>query len=402
MLRKLDEVRVMRDPVHEYIHIEYKIIWDCLNAREFQRLKRIHQLGTTYQVYHTAEHSRFSHSLGVYEIVRRMCNEIYHVDSILTEEDKVIVMLAGLLHDVGHGPFSHIFESITNVSHEDITQDIILGDTELNQIIESYEEGLAKKIASVLNHTHPKAVLSALISSQLDADRMDYLLRDAYFTGTSYGHYDLERVLRTLKLSLTKVLIKESGIHTVEDYIMARYHMYWQVYYHPVSRSMEAILIGFFKRLKDLYKTDPKILQAYPMFKMVLVSPFTLEDQYILDESACFYGFQCATKDDDEILADLAKRILDRHLFDYCDYVSNRQVRALQKTVQKSYDTNYYFYQDTQSNRPYSPYDEEHDLIWILMADGSVHELSDVSTIVNAVVKAKYKVEKKVFYPKGV
>jgi len=281
MLEKIKETKVLRDPIHEYIHIEDQLIWDLLACREVQRLKR-------------AEHSRFSHSLGVYEIVRRMVSEINGINEILTSEDKIAVMAAGLLHDIGHGPFSHIFETISKISHETITQRLILEDSEVHNVLEQAQSGLSKIVASILDHTHPKAVLSQFVSSQLDADRMDYLLRDAYFTGTSYGQYDLERILRTFKVTNDILTIKESGIHSIEDYIMARYHMYYQVYYHPVGRSVEAILIAFFKRLKDLIHEDPSILETYPMFKMIYGST-NLEDFFGLDESACFYGFQLAS-----------------------------------------------------------------------------------------------------------
>ncbi len=401
MLEKTKETKVLRDPIHEYIHIEDQLIWDLLATREVQRLKRIHQLGTTYQVYHTAEHSRFSHSLGVYEIVRRMVNEINGIDEILTQEDKLAVMAAGLLHDIGHGPFSHIFETISKVSHETITQRLILEDSEVQRVLEKAQKGLSKKVASILDHTHPKSVLSQFISSQLDADRMDYLLRDAYFTGTSYGQYDLERILRTFKVTQDKLTIKESGVHSIEDYIMARYHMYYQVYYHPVGRSVEAILIAFFKRLKDLIHQDPSIIEHYPMFKMIWGAP-ELDEFFRLDEAACFYGFQLATQDEDSILKDLALRLLNRHLFDYKDVSNQTQRDEIRHLVEKTYDSRYYFYQDEMSSRPYSPYQEDESLIYIAMSDGTIKELSQVSNIVAAIVSAKPKDDKKVYFPKEI
>ncbi len=401
MLEKTKETKVLRDPIHEYIHIEDQLIWDLLACREVQRLKRIHQLGTTYQVYHTAEHSRFSHSLGVYEIVRRMVNEINGIDEILTQEDKLSVMAAGLLHDIGHGPFSHIFETISKISHETITQRLILEDSEVHYVLEKSQKGLSKKVASILNHTHPKSVLSQFVSSQLDADRMDYLLRDAYFTGTSYGQYDLERILRTFKVTQDKLTVKESGVHSIEDYIMARYHMYYQVYYHPVGRSVEAILIAFFKRLKDLIHQDPSIIDHYPMFKMIWGNS-DLDAFFRLDEAACFYGFQLATQDEDAILKDLGLRLLNRHLFDYKDVSNQIQRDEIRHLVEKTYDSRYYFYQDEMSSRPYSPYQEDESLIYITMTDGTIKELSQVSNIVAAIVAAKPKDDKKVYFPKEI
>ena len=241
-MQKTDEVKVMRDPIHGYIHVDEQVIWDCINAKEFQRLRRIHQLGGDFQVYHTAEHTRFSHSLGVYEIVRRMVGEIPHLKESLNEYEKVTAMLAGLLHDIGHGPFSHAFEGISALKHEEYTVKIILENSEIHHILEAVDPNLPKDVASIITYQHPKECMNQLVSGQLDADRMDYLLRDAYFTGTSYGNFDLERILRTIRMVDGRIVVKESGIHSVEDYIMARYHMYWQVYLHPVARSYEAFV----------------------------------------------------------------------------------------------------------------------------------------------------------------
>lgn len=400
MLKKTPETKVLRDPIHEYIHIEDQLIWDLVACREVQRLKRIHQLGTTYQVYHTAEHSRFAHSLGVYEIVRRMVHEVSGIDELLTEEDKLAVMAAGLLHDVGHGPFSHIFETISKIHHEKLTQRIILEDSEVHRVLEDAQPGLSKVVASILDHTHPKTVLSQFVSSQLDADRMDFLLRDAYFTGTSYGQYDIERILRTFKITQDRLTIKESGIHSIEDYIMARYHMYYQVYYHPVGRAVEAILIGFFKRLTDLVKADKAILDHYPMFRILFETP-TLDAFYHLDEATCFYGFHLATAQSDPILADLASRFLNRNLFEYQDIVSDDERDTMKRKVEKKYDSRYYFYQDEMVSRPYTPYTTD-SLIYISLNDGSVKELSQVSNIVAAIASAKPKDDKKVYFPKEI
>ena len=401
MLKKTPETKVLRDPIHEYIHIDEALIWDLLGCREVQRLKRIHQLGTTYQVYHTAEHSRFAHSLGVYEIVRRMVHEISGIDELLTEEDKIAVMAAGLLHDVGHGPFSHIFETISGIHHEAITRRIILEDSEVHRVLEAAQPGLSKIVASILDHTHPKAILTQFVSSQLDADRMDYLLRDAYFTGTSYGQYDIERILRTFKVSSDKLTIKESGVHSIEDYIMARYHMYYQVYYHPVGRAVEAILIGFFKRLQDLIEKDPSVSDRYPMFK-ILYGETDLKAFFHLDEAACFYGFHLASEGSDPILSDLAKRMLNRQLFEYQDVKNDEERMAMKRKVEARYDSRYYFYQDEMVSRPYTPYTEDESLIYISLPEGSIKELSQVSNIVAAIVSAKPKNDKKVYFPKEI
>ena len=161
--RKLDESKVLKDPVHSYIHINYEVVWQCIDSKEFQRLRRIRQLGGDFQVYPTAEHSRFSHSLGVYEIVRRMVTEIKSLSNELSEYDKVSVMLAGLLHDVGHGPFSHAFEHVTNHSHEDYTVKIILGNTELNGVLSKVSKNLPRDIVAIIQHTHKNDILNQIV-----------------------------------------------------------------------------------------------------------------------------------------------------------------------------------------------------------------------------------------------
>lgn len=402
-MQRTDETKVMRDPIHGYIHVDLQVVWDCINAKEFQRLRRIHQLGGNFQVYHTAEHSRFSHSLGVYEIVRRMVTEIDQLRESLSDYDKAVVMLAGLLHDIGHGPFSHAFEEISRLKHEEYTVNMILGDSELHAILYQVEPKLPADIASIITYQHPKECMNQLVSGQLDADRMDYLLRDAYFTGTSYGKFDLERILRTIRVMDNRIVVKESGIHSVEDYIMARYHMYWQVYLHPVARSYESLLSILFRRLKDVYEVHPEQVSDVAMFLPFLKEePASIQDLHALDEAAALYGFSCLCSSQDEVLQDLSYRILNRKLFEYKTIRQSEDIREIESLVSAlGYDPSYYVHHDAVSQKPYSPYasNENGHNIWVLEKDGSVQELSIASEIVQALTKADLKEEKKVYYP---
>lgn len=404
MFEKLDEMKVFRDPIHGYIHIDDKVIWDCVKTREFQRLHRIHQLGTSYMVYPSAEHSRFTHSLGVYEIVRRMITEVKDLKECLSEREKIVVMLAALLHDIGHGPFSHAFESVCPISHEEFTIRIITNDSEINQVLETAADGLSSEVAEVINHTHSNPLLSQLISGQLDADRMDYLLRDAYFTGTKYGEFDLERILRTLRVSNKTLVIKESAMHTVEDYIMARYHMYWQVYYHPIARSAEALLCGIFRRLYDIKDTHPEIIDLVKPLKPFLSDNISNEDHFLLDENVCQYLFSVLSKCDDEILSDLSRRIRDRGLLEYSDLTSHAFEKEIkQKTEKAGFDVDYYIYKDVMKQQPYLPYNEKNQQnIFILMSNGEICELSKASVIVESLSKGKNQNDYKIFYPKEI
>lgn len=402
--KKLSETKVLKDPVHSYIHINYEVVWNCLDSKEFQRLRRIRQLGGDFQVYPTAEHSRFSHSLGVYEIVRRMVTEIKSLSVELSEYDKICVMLAGLLHDVGHGPFSHAFEHVTKHSHEDYTAKIILGETELNQVLTEVSPRLPEDIVSIIEYNHPNDILNQIISGQLDADRMDYLLRDSYFSATSYGQFDLERILRTMRVrkideNKKALVVKYTGIHSVEDYIMARYQMYWQVYYHPVARSYEAVFIQLFNRLKDIFKdnkeyfSDMKVL--IPFLEKNVVS---VEEYFKLDENSLLYCCSLIQDKDDEIAADLARRLQNRRLFEYVDYSEENLAQIKNMLKEQNLDEKYYLRVENVEASVYSPYKGRKILIEQL--DGKIVALEKASTIVESITKGETKREGTIFYPR--
>ncbi len=403
MFLKTSETKVLRDPVHGYVHVNYDVIWKCINSRWFQRLRRIRQLGGAYMVYHTADHTRFAHSLGVYEIVRRMVSEVPDIANSLTEDEKVTVMLAGLLHDIGHGPYSHAFEQISGMSHEEYTCRIIEENTEITEILETAKSGLAKEVSDVIRHTSANPLLTQLVSAQLDGDRMDYLLRDAYCTGTKYGEFDLERILRTLRVSDNLIVVKESGVYAVENYIMARYHMYWQVYYHPVARSFENLLLKTFNRYRDLAKVNKVPETIKELYPLIEKRPLSLEEYYALDEYACSYGFYLLSKSDDVILSDLASRILNRNLFDYMDNTSDseRQIKKILK--EKGYDPKYYLAKDEVGQKPYVPYSNDAgNAIWVRKHGGEIQEISSASAIVKSLVKGPILKDDRLYYPKEI
>ena len=403
-LKRLDETKVLKDPVHSYIHIHYEVIWNCLDSKEFQRLRRIRQLGGDFQVYPTAEHSRFSHSLGVYEIVRRMVTEVKSLCIELTEYEKVCVMLAGLLHDVGHGPFSHAFEHVTNHSHEEYTAKIILGNTELNAILRAVSEKLPQDIVSIIQHTHENDILNQIVSGQLDADRMDYLLRDSYFTATSYGQFDLERILRTMRVRKTAegrkvIVVKYTGIHSVEDYIMARYQMYWQVYYHPVARSYEAVFIQLFNRLKDIFKVDKDYFEDMKVLVPFLEkSEVRVGEYFKLDENSLLYCCALIQDKEDKIAADLARRLQNRNLFEYVDYNEENLAQIKNMLKENNLDERYYLRIENIEASVYSPYKGRKILIEKL--NGDIVALEKASTIVESITKGQTKKEGTIFFPR--
>lgn len=403
---KLSEEKVFKDPVHRYIHVRDRAIWDLIGTKEFQRLRRIKQLGTTYLTFHGAEHSRFNHSLGVYEIIRRIMDDVFHGRPEWDEEQRLLSLCAALLHDLGHGPFSHSFEKVFDLDHEKFTQEIILGDTEVNAVLQRVGKDFPKQVAEVIAKTHPKKLVVSLISSQIDADRMDYLQRDAYFTGVSYGHFDMERILRVMRPREDQVVIKKSGMHAVEDYIMSRYQMYWQVYFHPVTRSAEVILTKILHRAKHLheqfyrFKFDP--IHFYSLFK----DEITLEDYLKLDEAVILYYFQIWQEEDDYILRDLCRRFMNRNLFKYVEFDPAKEYKMLADLSslfkKAGIDPEYYLVVDSSSDLPYDFYrpgeEEERLPIHLLMKNNDIRELSRESEIVDA-ISGKRRTDHKLYYP---
>ncbi|KSU81787.1 MULTISPECIES: HD domain-containing protein [Fictibacillus] len=399
---QLNEEKVFKDPVHRYIHVRDELIWKLIGTSEFQRLRRIRQLGTTYLTFHGAEHSRFSHSLGVYEITRRII-EVFHNRPHWNEEERMLVLSAALLHDIGHGPFSHSFEKVFGVDHEDYTRAILLGDTEVNEVLRLQGSDFPKKVAEVIEKTYHDKLVVSMISSQIDADRMDYLLRDAYFTGVSYGNFDLERILRVMRPMEDGAVIKASGMHAVEDYIMSRYQMYWQVYFHPVTRSAEVILSKILHRAKDLYQEGYTFKQNLTHFRSLFEGEITLEDYIKLDEGVMQYYFQIWLEEEDGILRDLCRRFLDRKLFKYSEMVSVSEVLKLSDFLEEAgIDPKYYLVIDSSSDLPYDFYrpgeKEERLPINLLKANGEVRELSRESDVVEA-ISGKRRTDHKLYYP---
>ncbi|MFC5589216.1 HD domain-containing protein [Sporosarcina soli] len=403
---KLSEEKVFKDPVHRYIHVRDKVIWDVIGTREFQRLRRIKQLGTTYLVFHGAEHSRFHHSLGVYEIVRRIVDDGFDGRPEWNQEERLVTLCAALLHDLGHGPFSHAFEKVFDLDHEKFTQAILLGDTEVNAVLTRVADDFPQKVADVIGKTYPDKLVVSLISSQIDADRMDYLQRDAYFTGVSYGHFDMERILRVMRPAEEQAVIKYSGMHAVEDYIMSRYQMYWQVYFHPVSRSAEVILTKILHRAKHLYESGYIFKQEPGHFRSFFDRTFALEEYVALDESILLTYFQIWMKEDDPILSDLCYRFINRKLFQYAEFdpaTEYRKIGELEQLFKKAgIDPAYYLLADSSSDLPYDFYrpgeENERLPIYLQMPNGELSELSRSSDIVDA-VSGKRRTDHKLYFP---
>ena len=404
LFQKLEETKVFRDPVHTYINIEYQIIWELINTFEFQRLRRVSHLGGTKMVFASSEHSRFMHCLGTYEITRKIINHVEDVRKNTSEEDRLVLMIAGLLHDIGHGPFSHCFESFYQYSHEWYTERIILEDSDIHNVLVKYQENLPSLVAGVINGTHKNPLLKQLISSQIDADRMDYLLRDAHFSGTPYGYFDADRLLRVMRVRENKIVYKSTGINCIENYALGRFHMYGQVYYHPVSLGYEVMITMFLQRMKDLYEQNYKfnfvVEEIEPFF---LDKPCLVEEYVKLDDSIVFYYLMRSLKEKDSILKDLAKRILNRNLFK--EHIINNEEEIeihRNKIINSNYDMKYYFYIDETIRKIYKKYGYiNHGSINILYPNGEIKELSEASIIVNSLQNDESFKTTVVYYPEG-
>lgn len=404
-MEKIKEIKVFRDPLYGYIQVKHQLIWDLINSKEFQRLKRIKHLGGVDSVFHTAEHSRFSHSLGVYHLANTVLQTVPDVDEFLNEKEQLLLCCSSLLHDLGHGPFSHAFESSFSISHEEMTVRILLEKTEVHRILVEYDSSFPIEIAKIIKKTHENKVLIELTSSQLDVDRLDYLARDAYFTGAKYGEIDVDRIIRTMRIKNGHLVHKASSIIAIEDYLMSRYNMYWQVYFHPVGRSFELIVCKIYQRLRDLKKAGNQFNDIYrPLFKLIESEQIELNDYLRIDDHVIYSIILEAETHDDPILSDLASRILHRRLFKDIIYSAStaaeiEEIRFKLKMHNK--DLEYYLIEDSLSQ---ILYDNRFDMskaanIKLLLPNGIVEELKESSKIINALSDITSKEETRMYYP---
>lgn len=398
---KLAETKVLRDPIHGYIHIDQKVIWDLIDSKEFQRLRRIHQLGGVSMVYHCAEHTRFAHSLGVYELARRMMSEVDEIAQFLNHQQKMAGLCAALLHDLGHGPFSHCFERFSHIHHETLTKAMILDPhSEVYQILNKEDPSLAQRVVDILNHQSDCPLLEEMISSQLDCDRMDYLLRDAYMTGTTYGNFDLERILRVLRVKEGHLCVKRSGTHAVEDYIMARYQMYWQVYLHPDAAGYESMILTFLQAFKDYCDKHPSdLLQC----KIVDLHQDVLNLQAFerLDDFSLLMQIEKAQDLEDEVLSNLSRAILSRRLPDWKSCQNKEEGEQWIAHLKLSHPFQQALCQVMRMEAgEYRPYFESlHNPIRILDGDTCI-PLSQCSDVTQALLNMKNPQQWRVYFPK--
>lgn len=408
--------KVFRDPVHNYIHIEHQTILDLINTKEFQRLRRVKQLGPNSFSFHGAIHNRFGHCLGVYEVARRICDNFQRNyptqtpgDGLWDDHERLVTLCSALLHDIGHGAFSHTFEKIFATDHEAITREIILNEgTEVHKVLAQVSAQFPNEVASVINHTYPNPQVVQLISSQCDADRMDYLLRDSYYTGVNYGTFDMTRILRTMRPYAGGIIFRYAGMHAVEDYIVSRYQMYMQVYFHPASRAMEVILNRLLARASELFQTNPTFFERYsPFLVPFFAKDWTLADYLRLDDGVMeTYFQQWIAFSDDAILTDLANRFINRKPFKSVIYDREQQQATVaqlkEKIAELGYDIRYYVADNSSFDLPYDLYrptqEKPRTQIELIEKDGTCNELSKASPLIQAFTGQELG-DERIFFP---
>ncbi len=408
----LDEEKVFKDPVHGYIYVNDSLIWDLINTREMQRLRRIRQLGTAYLTYPGGEHSRFAHSLGVYEVIRQIVQAFSRNSYEWPSEYNQLVMAAGLLHDVGHAPFSHALEKVIGLRHEVWTERLILNpSTEIHQVLKQAQSNLPYDIAAVINKTHSQQLVVSLVSGQLDADRLDYLMRDSVSTGVDYGKFDLARIIRIMRPWGDRIVVKRSGLHTVEAYLLARYFMYWQVYFHPVSRSAEVILKAILKRAKDLVTEGRSPDMPHMALEGLFLGNLDLSSYLALDDTVLFNAFNVWQNSSDPVLKDLSCRFLDRRLFTYLedpDHDSDLYEKIAVQLRRHGYDPAYYLAVDETGTVYYDYYlgtetGRNKDSALYLWDDNSKRlvEMSRLSKPVSAIARER-QVARRIYFPREI
>jgi uncharacterized protein len=364
-----DRQRIYHDPLHGAIALRRsdpveRLLIELIDTPAFQRLRRIRQLGPASLTFHGAESSRFTHSLGVMVVARRAFDGLCRQHPALAPY-RATVLCAALLHDVGHGPFSHTSEEIFASHHETWTVRIVRQEPRIHQLLTALEAGLPEALVQVYRKCHPWPVVSQLVSSQLDCDRLDYLMRDSYFSGASYGHLDLDRILAALDFDADsgELAVARKGLAAIEHYLVVRSFMYSQVYNHPKNIAANWVLEQIASRARGL-SADTLFLDAtMAEWLFGTVDDLPLERYLAMDDTVCFYHLERWRQSPDLTLADLCRRYLDRDLLKargVSDYPPELQRQLLEQSrslvEQQGWDSAYYTGLRVTHSRGYSPY----------------------------------------------
>ncbi|HEX7125694.1 MAG TPA: HD domain-containing protein [Thermodesulfobacteriota bacterium] len=365
--------QIYRDPVHNIIALdrgdrEDRLLIDLVDCPEVQRLRRVRQLGLAVYAYAGADHSRFSHSVGVMHVARRILSRLGR-DHAIDPWDRLVTAAAALLHDVGHWPFSHVVEDIVGERHERWSVRLVEDpDGALHRRLAALDPRLPAAVAERMRHGGRPRFLADLVASQLDADRFDYLLRDSLMTGVTYGQYDLEWILETLAVDPAgdRIVVHEKGHLAVVAYLQARHHMYQQVYFHKTVRAADVMLRALIGRAVDLARGGALAFPAAgsPLGRALgdgaSLAP---RDFLALDDATLLHAMRVWAADPDPVLADLASRLLDRRLFKTVEVPPARYqdlpalaAEAGEVIRQAGGDPRYYLQVDRAADTPYRTY----------------------------------------------
>lgn len=404
--------KIVNDPVHGFITIPSDLLFDLIEHPWFQRLRRIRQLGMTSYVYPGALHTRFHHALGAMHLMQEAIDTLRIKGFIITAEEAEATLAAILLHDIGHGPYSHALEHsvVEGMRHEELS---LLFMERLNREF----QGKLQPAIEIFTNRYPKKFLHQLVSSQLDMDRLDYLKRDSFYTGVSEGVINTERIIKMLTVHNDQLMIEDKGIYSIEKFIVARRLMYWQVYYHKTVVAAESMLINLLKRAKYLAGKNEELF-ASPALSLFLRKPFGREDfqenEGLLEEFArlddydIFTGIKVWASHPDFLLSMISRAMVNRQLFriELSDTpFPEEKTRNLRRAVRETWPeageeaTAYLLTSGVITNNAYIP---EHDKIHLLYKDGKVSDIAESSDQLNISVLTSAVSKHFITYPKSI
>lgn len=400
--------KIINDPVHGFIEVPQGLILGLIDTPVFQRLRRIKQLGLSSLVYPGATHTRFNHALGALHLMRLALDVLQRKNIEITPEEYEGALIAILLHDVGHGPFSHALESsiIPGLHHENMSLALM---EHLNQQL----DGKLSTAIEIFTGRHPKTFLHQLVSSQLDMDRMDYLIRDSFFTGVAEGVVGIDRIIKTLNVWQNRLVCESKGIYSVEKFIVARRLMYWQVYLHKAALAAEYMMVQILRRARELAEKGVPIFldEHLGFFLNHPVAPQTLKEEVIhhyihLDDNSIEYAIKRWQFSSDPVLSELCKRILSRGLLKTTlrDRPFTKEEKAFHEEVLQqhrpfdAHDRSFFVFAGEISNQAYLKSSKEPIMIWF--KSGEVLDLVDVSDMQNIQALSQPVVKHFMCYPR--
>lgn len=388
----MQDRKIINDPVFGFINIPKGLLYDVVTHPIIQRLTRIKQLGLSSFVYPGAQHTRFQHSLGAFYLMSEAINTLRQKGNFIFDSEAEAVQAAILMHDIGHGPFSHVLEHtlVKGINHEEISLMLM---ERMNQEM----KGQLTLAIQIFKDEYPKKFLHQLISSQLDMDRLDYLRRDSFYTGVTEGNIGSARIIKMLNVKDDHLVVDSKGIYSIENYLMARRLMYWQVYLHKTSVAAEKMLVSALSRAKELASKGVDLF-ASPALRFFLYNDINanffkeeancLENYINLDDNDIWTSLKIWCEHEDAILSTLSKGIINRNLFKVevseKPISKERKSEILQKISNQLSITlkeaEYFLYTNAIGKDMYS---KEDDSIDIMFKDGSIHDIAYASDMLN-------------------